>query len=373
MNHHASPLLLWAESWPRAHWPDYLHLYMDVFGLALASLSLTVSIATEMPEAQRRELLQGCSTVLAPEVCSDEPQHVPQAWVELLGEGRVSLQVELREPHAQGSATRELTFSPSDDPLNRARAAGLSLGLMTKALRSRPSELPTPKQPEPPPLEPPAREPSLPVSGTEVQAEPHLQRKQAGSTKPSRRRPTFEPTEDAKREEGVDAKTSLRRPLSLGLEAGAFFDPLISSVEGGGVARFETRPFRIVGFFVGADLRAGPAADGALSVRRISPTAGLLFSARLPALEVVPMLEGGAQALRLELTGEDSADLRWFATIRLGLSLRFPARSRLQFTVTPRLTWNPSQTVIKVENVSVYKTAPLNPSIDLGISWAPQL
>ena len=114
---------------------------MDAFALALISLSLIVSVPREMPGAERAELLSGCSHALAPETCVTDPNAPPQAWVESVENTRLTLTVELADASTRGSATRELSFGPNDEPLARARAAGLSLGLMAKALQSdRPPE-----------------------------------------------------------------------------------------------------------------------------------------------------------------------------------------------------------------------------------------
>lgn len=100
-----------------------------------AQAILLVALAWSLPRAEQAALLEACSRAFASGVCVLEGEGVTESAAELAAEvrpgtaERVSLDV--RAQGALGnSVTRELAFGVEDSALERAKAVGLTLGVL---------------------------------------------------------------------------------------------------------------------------------------------------------------------------------------------------------------------------------------------------
>jgi hypothetical protein len=325
--------------------------------------ALTVELPPDLSVEERIELLAGCSTAIAPESCEAATEDGSQdARVEVLGDNSISLEVEQASSTTKLSASRELTFDASDGPIDRARAVGLSLGLMVRILRSKVNAAlvtpePAASKKSDPSQEPPPEAPS-PAPTASKSARDGAKPPSAARDKPRGAR--------AKKPSPVD-----RRFLAVSLDGGVLFDPGISSIEATTDLQVEMLAAGTLGGVASIGFSAGPTLNEPVSVSRISPTLGLDWGIFKGPVDLFGQLEFGAQYLKARVTTSDSELGGWSAVARLSASLRFPGLASVQGHITPRLTVSSSQWALYLDDVPIGKTAQVFPSLLIGIIWWP--
>jgi hypothetical protein len=245
------------------------------------SATLVVHLLSSLPANEQTALLEACSLAHAPARCIDASQadesETLRAVVDFEGETRVTLDVTDTDPAHLLYAFRELTFEPSDDREERARAIGLALGVLATA-QDRESP---PNKPEPPPPEE-TREPP-----------PRAQ-------EPQKKRATEEPL--------LQPKTAApaRGPWGVALSGGARVVPSWGVGAPTGVLGLLGYPVPNWGGLFSAQLASFPPGSRNISMTHISATLGPTFRTVTSPFFLSGALTAGVQSTAARLNSAEA-------------------------------------------------------------------
>jgi hypothetical protein len=119
---------------------------------AAAAVPLVVQLLSPISESEEAALVTACSLARKESPCvSQSEAHIEstlRASVEMTGPARILIEITDSHPRRTLFVSRELTFESHDDSIERARAIGLALGVLSSTLTQHDYSPPKQKEPE---------------------------------------------------------------------------------------------------------------------------------------------------------------------------------------------------------------------------------
>jgi hypothetical protein len=314
------------------------------FSMSPLLLNLVVQLPVDLSSQESETLLFSCSQAIDPEQCLTKTEgEEADARIERIDEDRFVVEVNLETRTQQRLISREFVFLPQDPPLERARALGLSLGLLA---RTAPSQQEQKEEPNPEALSD-ERHALVPERAEVV-------RKRSPSANTSQKKQTTK-------------KLSTRWLSELGLGLG--YEPGLDVPYYQGEARLGVRPIPalalLLTFTVGGsrtDETGSP-----MAVTQLGGLAGMGFYRALPFGRVGIELEAGARNMAFVSSSAETRDDRTTFVLRAQLPLHVELVPRLYFVVAAGAVFFPSNTQIYLNDALVLQTGHVVPTLNLGL------
>jgi hypothetical protein len=314
--------------------------------LGVSLLLLLVQLPSDLSPEEVFVLLEACSGAVEPDVCVTRSGEGPtDARIERIGPARFSMELALETNQQQRLISREFTFKPEDAPLERARALGLSLGLLARNARA----------PEPAPESPP--ESPTPLDAT-------LRPEQAVRVPVGKHEPL------------PPAPPSAATPRSsrwlFELQAGIGYETGLTTLIYQGDVRLGFRPIDALAILLSFSLTGGHDEDpiAPLDMRQLGGSLGVGYSHRFRWGRIGAELEGG---LRNTAFSSDSAldrAARSTFVVRAQLPLHVHLNRWLYVLLAPQVLINGSPTTVYWDGSRRAQSGYVVPSVNAGLGLA---
>lgn len=312
-------------------------------GLSLL-LSLLVQLPSDLSLEEVEVLLDACSGAVEPDVCvSRSGDETADARIERITATRFSMEIALETSQQQRLISREFTFKQEDAPLERARALGLSLGLLARGARS-----------TEPAQEQPQTEPLAPIEAT-------LRPEQAVRVQVNKRQQT-----------PPDPKPVVTKSAShwlFELQAGLGYETGLSTLVYQGDVRLGFRPIDPLVILLSFSLAGGHDEDpvAPLDMRQWGGSLGLGYSHRLSWGRIGGELEGGLR--RTSFSSDSAVDrvARSTFVVRAQLPLHVDLNRWLYVLFAPQVLIHGSPTTVYWDGARRAQTGYVVPSVNAGL------
>lgn len=297
-------------------------------------LNLLVQLPSDLTSEEEAALLSACGQVSAPQKCERaSPEAKSTSKIERVSSERFLMEVVVNTAQRERLISREFTFKSEDEPLERARALGLSLGLLartssTDAVNEEEATTPTPS---PAPL---STEPMMSTEG-----------KRPSARREGRQRPSVYSEVSA----GIGADLGLSAPV-FGGSFKAWMAPTSRMFTGVGLAVAGTR-----------------ATDSALRVVRVSPLVWfryLVLSTK--RVSIGCDLGAGAENLAISSTASKTRGSRWVPVLRLATPMQLHLGKFSYFLITPEVQAHMSSTQVYLDEILLDESSAVIPALQVG-------
>ncbi len=282
---------------------------------------LVVELGWTLSPDELATLLASCEAAYAAGTCrTDTSSQGASLWarVERQTDDDVVVELHVTEGSTRRDVSRELSFHEEDDASERAKAIGLTLGVVAAGLIDSHDDA------------------ALGAAST------------IG-------------------ERGRDESFGTSARLSLLLGVGR--DPELSTFEVAGAARLQLRPRQ-----EGLELRGGVDGSraslehGTLTLTRLTPTVGLGFGFDATPWDFAVAVDGGAEWLTARAVDLDSSEVasRWSPLLRGSLTAAVALTPHFGLTASAQLSWTASPTTAFVRGAAVARTSAFVPALLAG-------
>lgn len=311
---------------------------MASWGMVPILMNLLVQLPPDLDRDEQEALLASCSRALHPQVClaSTDGENAP-AKIERLAPERFVVELNVETATRERLISREFNFKPADEPLERARALGLSLGLLARTSTAE-------ERKETTVLPPPAPAPTV------VEA-------------PS--------TDSRVAEKGASARER-SRTIFAELAVGAGYEARLRAALPLAEIKLRLAPTKPMSFTASFAARGTRTRIGRsrIEVLSLTPMLGLRYTLNGRLVSLGLELEGGAEAISVESIGSRSSGSRWAPVFRLALPCLFHLGDRLYVLAAVRAEATPSVTEVYVDGTRLVTTAPVLASLSAGVGYA---
>jgi|SRR6188768_870840 len=307
-------------------------------------LSLLVQLPNDLSSEEVDAFLDACSQAIEPSMCVVRSEDdAADARIERIAPTRFSMEITLETNQQQRLISREFTFKAEDAPLERARALGLSLGLL-----ARNAQAPEATQNPPPELLASEEATLRPEQAISV---PVSKREQAPPIqKPSGTRST---SWLAELQVGVGYETGLTTPVYQG------------------DLRLGWRPLDALAILLSFSLAGGHDADAnaPLDMRQVGGSLGLGYSHRLTWGRIGIELEGGVRSTTFFSASALDRVSRSTFVLRAQLPLHITINRWLYVLIAPQAVLNSSPTTVYWDGTRRAQTGYVVPAVNLGLGF----
>lgn len=304
---------------------------MSASGTFLA-LNLLIQIPSDFSAAEQDALLTSCNQAVEQEVClAVGPTQEPQVRLERLSDERFMMEIVVETETRERLISREFVFKPEDDSVERARALGLSAGLLSKT--SKKTAVPDADRSHQ------DQEESAQDSHPETKHTPN-------ASVPHHAKPFYS-------EFGV----------GLGYETG------LQNLLPMGEVRLGYRPLKSFSFMISAYLAGYQLHGGAtpLTVLYTAPLLGFGYQISWGKLSLGVQLEAGGECVLVSGVNALNRAARWAPIMRGGVPLHVQLSQHSYLLAAFRLNISLSNTAIYVDETLIGTTHTLRPSGLLGL------
>lgn len=296
----------------------------------LLALHLLIQIPSDFSVAEQKTLLTSCTQMLEKDVCliPDATQE-PQVRLERLSDERFMMEITVETERQQRLVSREFVFKPEDDPVERARTLGLSVGLLAKTSQSA-------KASDPASVEQNEQSAKILVPEKKVRARPRVR--------------------------GDLPKFYAEFGMGLGYEVG------LPALLPTGEIRLAYQPAPAFSLLVSAYLAGNRVerAGTSLMLLPLAPLIGFGYEMVWRRLSLGLQLEAGAECIFTSSSTSTSWAARWAPIIRGGVPLHVQVSQRSYLTAAFRLNVTLSTTEVYLDETALATTQTLRPSALLG-------
>ncbi|HWA77847.1 MAG TPA: hypothetical protein VG937_36180 [Polyangiaceae bacterium] len=310
-------------------------------------LPVAVEVApANAPREQVAALLTACSRAVGDADCvlaADAPDSGTQAVaiVTWQSDGRATVEVGLRQEGKPEWRSRNVSFLPSDEPLERWRAVGFVVGTLARG-----------EEPE---------KPAAASAADEVKPEPKAVEDAA------RPQPRAEPANPFVSEV---RKTPAGHPARAALELGAVMGPGLDGLRAGGVLRSRFPIFEPLRSLFTLKYVERPRDDGGLRGQWLTFAAGVAGVLGNEISELSASLDLRAEYFRASVEdqqGRTGAASRWLPGFSFGVAGAWTPAPPLGFYLGAEGAWMLSRTEIQLKSAPYTEDRPFRVSVDGGV------